>query len=185
MLCARCREKAPAEDRVELYFCDHCQVSVPVYRIETGEALLGDGRILCLACRERATLSARRRVVIPAVLALVGLAGLAGYAVRGPFVEPEAPDAVALIGEVLGSPALDVASASRLEDLKARLLGLRRELDRLRDARERVLGTLEEANASALLLRGEVERRLELLEAESRDLLAGVEQVLGEADLRR
>ena len=79
VLCAACggEDEAPLENRVELYFCDRCHVSVPVYRVDTGEALSGDGRILCLDCRagpHRRSVS-RHLVVATVALLLIG-AGL-------------------------------------------------------------------------------------------------------------
>lgn len=48
--CPGCRERLD-RTAIQIHFCDGCGVSVPLYSVETGTAVAGDGRILCLACR--------------------------------------------------------------------------------------------------------------------------------------
>ena len=55
--CADCRARLD-NSAIQIHFCDGCGVSVPLYAVEEGSALAGDGRILCLKCR----VPARRRM---------------------------------------------------------------------------------------------------------------------------
>jgi hypothetical protein len=48
--CADCRARLD-RSAIQIHFCDGCGVSVPMYAVEEGSALTGDGRILCLKCR--------------------------------------------------------------------------------------------------------------------------------------
>ncbi len=48
--CADCRDRLD-RSAIQIHFCDDCGVSVPLYAVEEGAALAGDGRILCLRCR--------------------------------------------------------------------------------------------------------------------------------------
>ena len=48
--CAECRARLD-RSAIQIHFCDGCGVSVPLYAVEEGSALAGDGRILCLKCR--------------------------------------------------------------------------------------------------------------------------------------
>lgn len=48
--CPACRDRLD-RSAIQIHFCDGCGVSVPLYAVEAGTALAGDGRILCLACR--------------------------------------------------------------------------------------------------------------------------------------
>lgn len=56
--CADCRDRLD-RSAIQIHFCDACGVSIPLYSVEEGAALAGDGRILCLRCR---TPSRRRSV---------------------------------------------------------------------------------------------------------------------------
>jgi len=69
--CADCRARLD-RSAIQIHFCDGCGVSVPLYAVEQGTALTGDGRILCLKCRapEPVTRS-------PLVLVFLGVAALA------------------------------------------------------------------------------------------------------------
>ncbi len=78
--CADCRARLD-RSAIQIHFCDGCGISLPLYAVERGTALAGDGRILCVRCRQQGT--PRRRlmwivlIVIAAALALglgVGLA---------------------------------------------------------------------------------------------------------------
>jgi hypothetical protein len=51
--CAGCRDRLD-RSAIQIHFCDGCGVSVPLYAVEEGTALVGDGRILCLRCRSPA-----------------------------------------------------------------------------------------------------------------------------------
>jgi len=94
VLCAGCGggDEARPEDRVELYFCDRCHVSVPVCRVDTGEALAGDGRILCLDCRAGPRRRSLPRILVVATvsLLLVGAGLLLAPGLGGR--RPAAPD---------------------------------------------------------------------------------------------
>jgi hypothetical protein len=68
--CADCRARLD-RSAIQIHFCDGCGVSVPMYAVEEGSALTGDGRILCLKCRAQPTQGRRR-----AVLLVVGVASL-------------------------------------------------------------------------------------------------------------
>ncbi len=70
--CAECRERLD-RSAIQIHFCDECGVSVPRYAIEHGQALAGDGRIVCGHCR--ATVGQRRRLRV--LLAVAVLAALA------------------------------------------------------------------------------------------------------------
>jgi hypothetical protein len=48
--CADCRDRLD-RSAIQIHFCDGCGVSIPLYAVEEGAALAGDGRILCLRCR--------------------------------------------------------------------------------------------------------------------------------------
>jgi len=76
--CAGCRERLD-RSAIQIHFCDGCGVSVPLYAVEEGEALAGDGRILCLRCRT----PARRRWlwVVLVLTAVIALAAGAAFAV--------------------------------------------------------------------------------------------------------
>lgn len=70
--CAGCRDRLD-RSAIQIHFCDVCGVSVPLYAVQAGTALAGDGRILCVACRAPAP---RRRVRLfwPVVAAAAALA---------------------------------------------------------------------------------------------------------------
>jgi hypothetical protein len=182
VLCATCGgEDADSEERVELYFCDRCHVSVPVYRVDTGEALAGDGRILCLNCRGRSHISRLPRLAIVfSVLLVIGVAGA--------FV----------LDAVLPSRAPAEGHDAALEALDAKLTGLNRVLadppgpsdvdgilsgmDDLEDAaRSRLLG-LERARTSLDRLRAEFDRRMEDLDGNAGALHQQVDDLMREAD---
>lgn len=69
--CADCRARLD-RSAIQIHFCDGCGVSVPLYAVEQGTAITGDGRILCLKCRAPAPSSQS-----PLVLAFLGVAALA------------------------------------------------------------------------------------------------------------
>ncbi len=48
--CNECRDSLD-RSAIQIHFCDGCGVSIPLYAVEGGAALAGDGRILCLPCR--------------------------------------------------------------------------------------------------------------------------------------
>jgi hypothetical protein len=69
--CAGCRDRLD-RSAIQIHFCDGCGVSVPLYAVEEGDALAGDGRILCVRCR---TPHRNRRMwTVLAVTAVVALA---------------------------------------------------------------------------------------------------------------
>jgi hypothetical protein len=68
--CADCREHLD-RSAIQIHFCDGCGVSVPIYAVEEGTALAGDGRILCLKCRAQSP--RRRRLVTAVILAIAAL----------------------------------------------------------------------------------------------------------------
>jgi hypothetical protein len=70
--CASCRARLD-RSAIQIHFCDGCGVSVPIYAVEEGSALTGDGRILCLKCRAPASGATNR----PVVLVLCALAAAA------------------------------------------------------------------------------------------------------------
>jgi len=69
--CTGCRDRLD-RSAIQIHFCDGCGVSVPLYSVEEGDALAGDGRILCLRCRTPRR--SRRLWLVLAVTALVALA---------------------------------------------------------------------------------------------------------------
>jgi len=69
--CADCRARLD-RSAIQIHFCDGCGVSVPLYAVEQGTAITGDGRILCLKCRAPAPASQS-----PLVLLFLGVAALA------------------------------------------------------------------------------------------------------------
>ena len=82
--CAGCRDRLD-RSAIQIHFCDGCGVSVPLYAVEEGDALAGDGRILCLRCRTPSR-SARLwwLLGLTALAALVAGAALAVYRARHP-----------------------------------------------------------------------------------------------------
>ena len=71
IFCAQCRARLD-RSAIQIHFCDECGISVPLYAVEGGSALVGDGRILCLPCRSRESKDLRvRRLALIAVAALV------------------------------------------------------------------------------------------------------------------
>jgi hypothetical protein len=180
VLCSTCGgEGAHSEDRVELYFCDRCHVSVPVYRVDTGEALSGDGRILCLNCRGRAPRSRLPRLAVTvAILLLLGLAGafgldalLSGPAPVGHDAALEALDAkLSGLSEVLVEPP-----GSR--DVDGILAGM----DDLESAAARRLLGLERARTSLDRLRAEFDRRMRDLSGDAGALHQQVDDLMREA----
>ena len=74
--CAECRDRLD-RSAFQIHFCDACGVSIPLYLVEEGAALAGDGRILCVRCRTPA--DAWPRWVLFALAAL--LAAVAGAAI--------------------------------------------------------------------------------------------------------
>jgi hypothetical protein len=81
--CTQCRARLD-RSAIQIHFCDGCGVSVPLYAVEQGTALLGDGRILCLKCRAPAPPLRRSLAVLAAaVAALIGGVVL-GLALTGP-----------------------------------------------------------------------------------------------------
>ena len=69
--CAECRARLD-RSAIQIHFCDGCGVSVPLYAVEQGTAITGDGRILCLKCRAPAPATQS-----PLVLVFLGIAALA------------------------------------------------------------------------------------------------------------
>ena len=69
--CADCRARLD-RSAIQIHFCDGCGVSVPLYAVEQGTAITGDGRILCLKCR-----APRPTAANPLVLVFLGVAALA------------------------------------------------------------------------------------------------------------
>jgi hypothetical protein len=69
--CADCRARLD-RSAIQIHFCDGCGVSVPLYAVEQGTAITGDGRILCLKCRAPAPSAAN-----PLVIVFLGVAALA------------------------------------------------------------------------------------------------------------
>ena len=68
--CADCHARLD-RSAIQIHFCDSCSVSIPLYAVEGGSALVGDGRILCLACRGGGSRDVRmRRLLLVAVAAL-------------------------------------------------------------------------------------------------------------------
>ncbi len=75
--CAGCRDRLD-RSAIQIHFCDGCGVSVPLYAVEEGDALVGDGRILCVRCRTpRRGLGRGALIALTAVIALVIGAALA------------------------------------------------------------------------------------------------------------
>ncbi len=69
--CTACRDRLD-RSAIQIHFCDGCGVSIPLYAVEAGAALAGDGRILCVRCR---TPARRSRMWLVLVLAVaLGLA---------------------------------------------------------------------------------------------------------------
>lgn len=75
--CAQCRANLD-RSAIQIHFCDGCGVSVPIYAVEEGSALTGDGRILCLRCRVATRPRSRRLVLV--LLALAALAAGVAFA---------------------------------------------------------------------------------------------------------
>ncbi len=71
VFCPECRTRLD-RSAIQIHFCDGCGVSVPLYAVEGGAALAGDGRILCLKCRAPRPRS--RRIVWIAVAAVAAAA---------------------------------------------------------------------------------------------------------------
>jgi hypothetical protein len=69
--CADCRDRLD-RSAIQIHFCDSCGGSIPLYAVEEGAALVGDGRILCLRCRTPA-----RRGGVGWVLLVTALVALA------------------------------------------------------------------------------------------------------------
>jgi len=68
--CADCRARLD-RSAIQVHFCDGCGASVPIYAVEEGSALTGDGRILCLKCR--APRPSGRRAAFYAAVTLAAL----------------------------------------------------------------------------------------------------------------
>jgi len=165
VLCASCGgdDEALLSNRVELYFCDRCHVSVPVYRVDTGEALSGDGRILCLDCRAGPHRRSTSRLVVVATVALIlvgagflAAAGIGSNRPAGPDhgdILNSLDDRLSGLAERLGDRRSREAVARILRDLEAldssaddragRLADAIRHLDRLRDEFELRMRDLE------------------------------------------
>lgn len=79
--CAGCRDRLD-RSAIQIHFCDGCGVSIPLYAVEGGAALAGDGRILCLRCRapERTRRPIWLWLALTAALALLAGALAAVYA---------------------------------------------------------------------------------------------------------
>lgn len=73
--CATCRARLD-RSAIQIHFCDGCGVSVPIYAVEEGSALTGDGRILCLKCRAPAPRGDRRVFLILVAAAVATAAGV-------------------------------------------------------------------------------------------------------------
>lgn len=73
--CAPCRANLD-RSAIQIHFCDGCGVSVPIYAVEEGSALTGDGRILCLRCRARSPRRSRALLIVSVALAALA-AGIA------------------------------------------------------------------------------------------------------------
>jgi hypothetical protein len=74
--CASCRARLD-RSAIQIHFCDGCGVSVPIYAVEEGSALTGDGRILCLKCRAPAPLPERKLLLLAVAAAAAIAAGVA------------------------------------------------------------------------------------------------------------
>jgi hypothetical protein len=178
VLCGPCRERFHGEDRVELYFCGECGVSVPLFRVETGEAVEGDGRILCLECRAaRRRPKVRRISILVAALFLV-LAWFLRPAAPGP---PVGPGSARLIGELLPAQPPDAIPRERLEVIDSRILAIASRRPLLEEVRDLALAAIEEANTGLLLGQEEFRRRIEALEELRRELARRLDELEPEA----
>jgi len=74
--CASCRARLD-RSAIQIHFCDGCGVSVPIYAVEEGSALTGDGRILCLKCRAPAPRSDSRVLFVLVAAAVATAVGVA------------------------------------------------------------------------------------------------------------
>jgi len=74
--CPGCRERLD-RTAIQIHFCDGCGVSVPIYAVEEGSALTGDGRILCLKCRAPAARPESRVLLVALAAAIATAIGVA------------------------------------------------------------------------------------------------------------
>ena len=182
VLCASCGgdDEAPLENRVELYFCDRCHVSVPVYRVDTGEALSGDGRILCLDCRAGPHRHRVSRFLVVATVALlvVGASLLLVPGIAGD--RPSAPDQA----DILNS--LDVRLtrlADRLADRGSReeVAAILHDLEALESTADDRLQRLVDANRLLDRMREQFENRMREFEGSAGHLHEQLDELLLEA----
>jgi len=174
VLCETCRMKARAEERIELYFCDRCQVSVPVCRVDTGEALAGDGRILCLDCRRLDNgpgLLLRLLIPLCLVAAIVLSSLLLPELLKSPdLVRAREPDLAFLLRSALGRELAAAFADHRSEKLGGRIARFSGVQDAVVAARDRALRELADNYTSLMRLNGNFEDRMQLLEAEAAEL---------------
>lgn len=78
--CAECRARLD-RSAIQIHFCDGCGVSVPLYAVEEGSAITGDGRILCLRCRAPSRAAVRPSLIVALALAALLLGIVAAVAV--------------------------------------------------------------------------------------------------------
>jgi len=172
-----------AEEKIELYFCDRCHVSVPVYRVDTGEALAGDGRILCVRCRSVEPRRVLRGIATKGLAALlvIAVATLATQFIHARLAEAptdEPRDSGSFVQRLDGILSrARPAEGAGMEALTARTTELVTALDGFREGREEVLARLAEFNAGLVRMHTEVRRRSERLEGQIRRLEQTVDQL--------
>ncbi len=174
ILCETCRMKARAEERIELYFCDRCQVSVPVCRVDTGEALAGDGRILCLDCRRTGD---GPRLLLRLLIPLCLVAGIVLSSLllpevvgRPELVRAREPDLALLLRSALGRELAAAFADDRSGELNGRIARFSGMLKEVSAARDLALQELEDNYSSLMRLKGRFEERMQLLEVEAAQL---------------
>lgn len=180
VLCETCRLKARAEERVELYFCDRCQVSVPVYRVDTGEALAGDGRILCLDCRRRPN---RRLSTVVVVVLLFAAFAFGAWLGRDRGASAAGPDPVELRWrrELLDRVERAGRRLPEIEELESRveqLAAIRRGLADYGESARVTSETLDLARTVLEETRTDFLRRVEQFEGGILSLLRNTEAAL-------
>ena len=181
ILCETCRMRARAEERIELYFCDRCQVSVPVCRVDTGEALAGDGRILCLDCRRKGNgPSLLIRLLLPLVLvgAIVFGSLVLPELVRTPdLVRAPEPDFGRLLRTVLSRELAAAFTDGRSDALDRRISEFSSALERLTDSRDLAIGLVSDNSAKLLNLKQTFDGRTDRFEREFAGLNRKLEEL--------